>query len=301
METPVSSLPFRLALALALAAGPALAAPVTIATARGPAALEQGPERVVVFDMAALDTIDALGVAPVGVPDKLYLPYLDHVQAETVGTLFEPDLEAVAALAPDLIVIGARSATQYDALAQIAPVIDMTIGADTLVEDARARIAAYGALFGREAQAAELTAALDADLAAARRAAAGRGDALILMTNGPKISAYGPGSRFGWIHAGLGIPAAVPDMTAANHGEAVSFEFVRAADPDWLLVVDRSAAIGEAAAGARATLDNPLVADTAAWKQDQVIYLDAAPIYVAGGGARALSGLLEEIAAAFAK
>jgi hypothetical protein len=182
-----------------------------ISTARGPVALEPGPERVVVFDIAALDTLDALGVKSVGVPQKLFVSYLDHVsaEAEPVGTIFEPDLEAVAALEPDLIVIGGRSGPRYDALAAIAPVIDMTIGDDTLFEDARARIHAYGALFDRGPQAAELAAALDAEIAAARAAPEGRGDALILMTNGPKISAYGPGSRFGWLHAALGLSAAV--------------------------------------------------------------------------------------------
>ncbi|MBP7000711.1 siderophore ABC transporter substrate-binding protein [Amaricoccus sp.] len=293
---------FRFALALALTAfSPAFADTVAIATARGPAELERAPERVVVFDMAALDTLDALGVAPVGAPEKLYVSYLDHVRAAPVGTLFEPDLEAVAALDPDLIVVGARSAAQYDALAQIAPVIDMSVGDDTLLADARARIEAYGALFGREAQAAELAASLDAEIAAAREAVAGHGDALVLMTNGPKISVYGPGSRFGWVHAALDLPAAVPDMTAATHGEAVSFEFVQQADPDWLLVIDRSAAIGESADAARATLDNPLIADTTAWKQGQVVYLDAAPIYVAGGGVRSIAGTLADLSAAFAR
>lgn len=299
----MSPLTILLSVVLALVGAPVLADPVMISTARGPVALERWPERVVVFDIAALDTLDALGVKPVGVPQKLYVSYLDHVsaEAEPVGTIFEPDLEAVAALEPDLIVIGGRSGPRYDALAAIAPVIDMTVGEDTLFEDARARIDAYGALFERDPQAAEMAAVLDAEIAAARAAAEGRGDALILMTNGPKVSAYGPGSRFGWLHAALGLPAAVPDMTAANHGEAVSFEFVRQADPDWLLVIDRSAAIGEGAEGARATLDNPLVADTTAWKQGQVVYLDAAPIYIAGGGVRAISGVLEDLTEAFTR
>lgn len=184
-----------LALGLAIAtpaafALPALAADVTIATARGDVTLAAKPATLAVFDIAALDTIAALGVMPAGVPDKLYVDYLAEAGASAapVGTIFEPNLEALAALGPDLIVIGSRSSTQGEALAPLAPTIDMTIGAD-LVADARARVLAYGSLFGREDKAAELVAALDAKLAAVQAAAAGKGGALILMTNGPKVAA----------------------------------------------------------------------------------------------------------------
>lgn len=48
-------------------------------------------------------------------------------------------------------------------------------------------------------------------------------------------------------------------------------------------MVDRSAAIGEESAGAQAVLDNPLVAQTTAWEQDQVVYLSP-DSYLAFGG-----------------
>lgn len=280
---------------------PAAAETLTLETARGPVAVEARPERVVVFDVAALDTLDALGVRPVGVPAKLYVSYVDGGDAAPVGTLFEPDFEAVAALEPDLIIIGSRTATQYEALEAIAPVIDMAIGSDTLLADGRARVAAYGALFGKEAEAAELEGAIDEEVAAARAAVAGKGDGLILMTNGPKVSAYGPGSRFGWVHAAVGLPPAVEDVDAATHGEAVSFEFVHEANPDWLLVIDRSLAIGEEGQSASDTLDNPLVAETTAWQRNQVVNLDAASMYIAGGGARSIATTLGQISDAFSK
>nr|WP_311200052.1 hypothetical protein [Leisingera sp. M527] len=46
-----------------------------------------------------------------GVPSKLYVSYLQDLQdrAVPVGTLFEPDFEAIAMLAPDLIVAGGRA------------------------------------------------------------------------------------------------------------------------------------------------------------------------------------------------
>lgn len=291
-----------LAGAFALVAASTLAArsgEVEIATARGPVTLAASPARVAAYDAAAIDTLLALGVTPVGVPEKLYDPDLAAAEqgATPVGTLFEPDLEALSALAPDLIVVGGRSAPKFDAVAQLAPTIDMTISPD-VAGDAKARLAAYGTLFGREAKAAELAAALDAQIAAAQAAAKGKGNALIVLTNGPKISAYGRGSRFGWLHDVIGLPEARPGLAPETHGDAISFEFIAEVNPDWLIVVDRGAAVGAEGASARETLDNPLVNGTKAAKAGHIVYLDASKLYISGGGYTALSRTLAQMTAA---
>jgi len=275
---------------------------IEIKTAIGQVTIAVPPQRVAVFDVAAIDTLDALGVAPAGVPANIFVPQLEKVAAtaERVGTLFEPDLEALNALAPDLIIVGGRSSPKAASTARVAPTIDMTMmGADLLAE-ARDRLGVYGALFGRAAEAEALTKRLDAAVVSARAAAAGKGKALILMTNGPKITVYGPGSRFGWLHSGLGIAPAVESIGAAVHGEAASFEFVAKADPDWLIVVDRAAALGAGEQNARATLDNELVARTTAWRKGQLLYLSAADVYVAAGGVQATMRVLETVTRAFA-
>lgn len=288
-----------LSLCLVPLSRPALAEDVTIATAQGQMSVPAMPERVAVFDIAAIDTLAALGITPAGTPDRLYVDYLSGVPVTPMGTLFEPDAEALAGLKPDLIIIGGRSSTKGPALAPIAPVIDMTIWEDIPAE-AAARITAYGDLFGRQDRAAELLATYQAKLAAARAAVAGKGRALILQTNGTKVSAYGAGSRFGWLHSALDLPEAHASLNPDTHGDAVSFEFIAEVNPDWLIVIDRAAAIGEGAS-ARATLDNPLVAGTVAGRTGQIVHLSAAPIYIAGGGYTSITGTLDEITAAFSK
>lgn len=282
---------------------PALAADVEIETATGPATVAAAPETVAVFDIAALDTLTALGVTVAGVPNLVYLKSLSDVAAgaEVVGTLFEPDFEALAVMQPDLIVAGGRSSAQVEALSEIAPTIDMTILGDALLDQARSRISAYGTLFDIEDAADSLIAELDARLEDARAAIANKGNGLILLTNGGKISAYGANSRFGWLHSELGLPEAVAGLDSETHGQSVSFEFVADADPDWILVVDRGAAIGAEGEAAAATLDNPLVARTKAAINGRIVYLDAAPLYIAGGGASALRHTLDEIVLAFGK
>lgn len=103
-------IPVLAALSLsAVAVVPAAAQDVTIETYTGEVSVPAGPASIVALDVAAVDTLDALGVSLAGVPSNLFVDYLDHVSAEAVGvgTLFEPDYEALANLGPDLIVAGA--------------------------------------------------------------------------------------------------------------------------------------------------------------------------------------------------
>ncbi|SNR85745.1 siderophore ABC transporter substrate-binding protein [Puniceibacterium sediminis] len=280
-------------------AAPLLAEEVQIETYSGPATVSVSPETTFVYDMSALDTLDALGVRNIVSISNTYLPYLSGYEGE-VGTLFEPDFEVIHAAAPDLVILGGRSMEHLKAVRRIAPAIDMTIWGTGLLEQCLARLEAYGVIYDKPKEAAALRAQLEQALAETTAAVAGKGNALIVMTNGPKISTYGGGSRFGWIHDAVGLPEAVSELEETTHGQAISFEFLRETDPDWLIVVDRVAAIGGDGTTARATLDNPLVRDMRAWQEGRVVYLDAGPIYIAGGGIQSILGTLATVQDAFA-
>ncbi|OCX62331.1 iron ABC transporter substrate-binding protein [Thioclava sp. SK-1] len=288
-----------LALAASVAPIATWAQEVTIETARGPVTLEANPESVAVYDMAAMDTLDALGVVPTGRIDNLRLKRLEHLDSATpVGTIFEPDLEKLAGLNPDLTIVGGRSAPKLQDVAQLSNAIDMTIGED-IIGDSRKRLAAYGTIFGLENKAAQMDAALQAKLDKVQAEAKNQGTALVVLTNGPKISAYGVGSRFGWIHNAVGLPQAAQGLAVDPHGNAISFEFIAEHNPDWLFVIDRGAAIGAEGESAKDTLDNPLVAQTNAAKNGHILYLNAADAYIAGGGYQAMMEMLDQVDAAF--
>ncbi|MEM8848836.1 MAG: siderophore ABC transporter substrate-binding protein [Pseudomonadota bacterium] len=278
-----------------------LADGISVETVSGSVSVPSSPDTVVALDLAAIDTLAALGVSISGVPAFTPPAYLGPAMdaAEPVGSLFEPDFEALAVMAPDLIIAGGRSQRMVEPLSEIAPTIDMTIWGADMVGQARERISAYGAIFGTEAKADALLTEFDAALSEAQAAVDGKGDALILLTNGGTVSAYGDDSRFGWLHTELGLPEAYADITAETHGEAVSFEFIAEVDPDWILVIDRGAAIGQAGEAAAVTLDNPLVAGTKAGQAGQIVYLDSAPIYLAAGGAQAMQITMDEITTSF--
>lgn len=287
-------------IACMLAATPAFAENLTVETYTGPVEVAAKPEKIAVFDIGALDTLDALGVDVSGVVSPLFVDYVSDTAdgAESVGTLFEPDFEAIAAGGYDLLVAGGRSSRVVPELAKFAPTIDMIVSEDTIGQGL-ARLETYGEIFGKQAEAAALKADFEATLDAAKEAVAEQGTALIVMTNGPTVSAYGSSGRFGWIHTSLDLPEVVEDVEQATHGEAISFEFIRDANPDILIVVDRAAAIGQEANAAAATLDNALVRETAAWQSGNVVYLSPAPLYVAIGGIQSMTGTLKEITAAF--
>ena len=122
--------------------------------------------------------------------------------------------------------------------------------------------------------------------------------ALMMMVNGGKLTVYGPGSRFGWLHDELGLTPAVPNTQAATHGEAVSFEFILKPDPDWLIVLDRDAAVGQAGTSARQVLDNDLIAATKAAKSGRIVYVDPARWYIVGGGGAAFTTIVQDMASA---
>ncbi len=285
-------------LAVVMMASSAAAQTVSVETYNGTIDVQKSPKNVAVFDLATLDTLTALGVKVSGTVRPVFLSYLEDGASDTVpvGSLFEPDFEAVSALQPDLIIAGGRSSKQVSELARIAPAIDMTIWKDT-VGDGLARLASYGEIFNRREEAATLAAAFMDKLTQAKTALAGQGRALIVMTNGPKVSAYGAGGRFGWLHDALDLPEAVKSVEQATHGEAISFEFIREANPEILLVIDRLAAIGRDGDSAQTTLDNALVRETKAWKTGRVAYLSPAPIYIAGGGIQSMNLTLDEILA----
>lgn len=279
----------------------ALAGTVEIQTLTGVKTVEANPGTVAVFDVAAIDTLASIGVKPDGVISNLYVDYLDDAtkDATIIGSLFEPDFESINALAPDLILVGGRSSTQAEALAEFAPTVDITIYGPDLVNQALIRLDEYGKLFGKESEAEAQRQAFMAKLEKAKALIHGKGTALIIMTNGPKMSAFGKGGRFGWVHGALDLPQAAEDLGQNEHGEVISAEFIRDRNPDFLLVVDRLSAIGKGGENAKATLDNDLVRQTTAWQKDQVIYLDASSLYIAGGGMQSMHRILDQLIAAF--
>ncbi|WP_238189059.1 siderophore ABC transporter substrate-binding protein [Methylobacterium frigidaeris] len=301
MSGPVLNGAAAAILAAGLSAGPVSAAGIAVQHARGETVLPVSPQKVVVFDLAALDTLDVLGVPVYGVPGGAKPPSLaqyNDSRYRRMGTLWEPDYEAINAAEPDLIVVGGRSGPRYEALSKMAPTIDLSSdAADPLGSELR-NIRSLARLFGKEAEAEARIARIQAGIAAVHAKAGQAGTALFILATGGRLSAFGPGSRFGLLHSALGFRPAATDLGAGIHGQPISFEFIAKTNPDWLFVLDRDAAIATKGQPARQLLDNELVRQTTAWRKGQVVTVDAGSWYLAAGGLRALQTTVDQIAAA---
>ncbi|WP_091485975.1 siderophore ABC transporter substrate-binding protein [Gracilibacillus orientalis] len=245
------------------------------------------PGKVVVFDYGTLETLDELGVEVAGVPQGNLPPHLEKFEGEeytNVGSLKEPDFEALAVLDPDLIIISGRQSAVYEDLAELAPTIYTGVDTANYLESFQTNVETLGEIFAKEDVAAEkldeVLAVVD-EVKASTDSSEGKG--LIILTNDGGISAYGAGSRFGYIHDELGVAQADDNIEVATHGQNVSFEYIAETNPDYLFVVDRNTIVG-GEESAQKTLDNDLVEGTNAAQNDNIIYLDPYFWYVSGGG-----------------
>ncbi|WP_294928377.1 ABC transporter substrate-binding protein [uncultured Paracoccus sp.] len=125
--------PFAFALmTIHAVAGAALAEEIAVTHAQGETVLQAVPQSVMVTDWAAFDILTALGVPVEGVPASVAPGHLaDKVtdEMQRIGSLQEPDIEGIAAAAPDLVIIGGRSRTSYGTISRLAPVIDISVTA----------------------------------------------------------------------------------------------------------------------------------------------------------------------------
>ncbi|MFJ4999093.1 ABC transporter substrate-binding protein [Microbacterium sp. NPDC088619] len=179
--------------------------------ARGTTAVPDDPQRVVTLEPLELDTAVAVGIEPVGsavASNVTGAPaYLGADGVEPVGTVPEPDLEAIAALKPDLILgTEARHSELYEQLAAIAP----TVFIETQADPWRDNALLIGEALGRESEVADLLEAVDerCEALADEYDVDGQTAQLIRPRDETTLSLYGPVSFSGSLLecAGFTIP-----------------------------------------------------------------------------------------------
>lgn len=261
------------------------------------------PQRIAILDMAALDILDALGVGDrvVGTADTS-LEYLQSYiggDIANLGTIKEADLEAVMAAEPDVIFIGGRLATSYDALSEIAPVVYLSTDTELgVVESVRRNAATIASIFGLEAEVEGLMADFDARIAALQEFAAGK-TAIVGMCTSGGFNVLGNDGRCSIIGREIGFDNIGVDanIDTSTHGNEASFEFIVEKAPEYIFVMDRDAAIGtDGAKLAQEIMENELVMGTEAYQNGNIVYLaNPAVWYTAEGGITALDIMLSDL------
>lgn len=261
-------------------------------------------ERIAVMDMASLDILDSLGLGDrvVGVSDTSldYLQeYVTNDAVAKLGTIKEADLEAVMASEPDVIFIGGRLASSYDALSEIAPVVYLATDPELgVVESVRQNTAKIASMFGAENEVDALMQGFDERIAALAAFSEGK-NAIIGMVTSGGFNVLGNDGRLSLIgkevgFTNIGVDA---DLETSTHGNEASFEFVVEKNPDYIFVMDRDAAIAtEGARLAQEIMENELIKGTDAYQNGTIVYLEHPAVwYTAEGGVHALHLMLEDL------
>lgn len=275
---------------------------LTLVHAQGETVIKKNPEKIVSFDVASIQSIEYLGGSLAGVPDITQDDAFSS-DAEVVGSLFEPDYEAINALAPDLIIVAGRSAAAYPDLAKIGPTIDLSFG-DGMVESFSQITTALGAILGAEEEAATAIAEVEDRVASLQESAQNIGTGMVVMVSGGSVTALAPGNaragRGALIYEVIGVKPPIEDLETATHGEPISFEFLLEHNPDWLFVIDRDNATGDDGQPAEEVLDNEIIHETSAWQNDQIVYLNPFDWYIISGASiPSFHRMLDEMDAAF--
>ncbi|MGO1283844.1 ABC transporter substrate-binding protein [Brachybacterium tyrofermentans] len=243
----------------------------SIEHARGTAEVPDAPQRVVVLEPVELDTAVALGVTPVGAAvasNVAGVPaYLGVDGVEPVGTVPEPDLEAIAALAPDLILgTESRHSKLFDQLEAIAPTVFMQTQADPWQEN----VVLIGDALGQKDAAQELLDAFNERCAQIKDEfdVAGSTANMIRPRDETTLSLYGPTSFGGGALESVGL--AIPDQEWEDGLQAdLSPENILAATADYVFVttddVDDETTIPAAITENETEFPSVTLVDTSYW------------------------------------
>lgn len=293
----------------ALAAAPS-AATVTISHAKGSTTLAAAPKRVVVYDLGALEILQALGVPVAGGPKAQWPHYMaDYTrQFHVAGSLFEPDYDALSALHPQLIIVGGRSSAKQESLSKIAPTLDFSMGGDAgFLPSLERNITQLAMLYGKQAQGEALIARIHQELQALRQLSNQAAPGLLLMGINEKIMPQAPGTRFGQVLFDvMGVKSALNAQDIpARGGPAYTFDDLAKLNPDWIYVIDRNTAVGSAAGvgdiiTSEKVFDNAQVKASAAGQKGQVVFLDPKGWYLMGSsGPLSLLANIEQLKTAY--
>ncbi|MDR2222933.1 MAG: siderophore ABC transporter substrate-binding protein [Flavobacteriaceae bacterium] len=280
-------------------------AKVSVEHLSGSTEVNVNPKNTVVLTYGIMDSFDDLGIEFKGAPKgniPAYLSkYADDANITDVGGIKEPNMEKVNAIEPELIIISARTASMYDEFSKIAPTINLDIDTKDYMNSFKANQRTIGKLFGKEELVEKELKDIDGRLARINdKTSKSEKTGLVVLANEGRLSAYGKGSRFGIIHDVFGVKPADKNIEVSTHGQAISNEFIKELNPDYIFVIDRGAAIKRASMG-KEEFANALVKQTNAYKNDKIIFLNPEVWYLSGGGLKSIKMMLDEVEQAIAE
>ena len=263
---------------------------ITVTTNTGDVEVPTDPQRVVVLDNTAAETVKAFGVTPVAIPKQLFQTdqlkdWTGNGDIKDVGTHNEPKFDVIDDVEPDLIIGGYRF-SKYNAdlkkVADDAGAAFIDIAADDKADGGRVaamirQTETLGKIFNKQDEAKKIVDDFQAKLDAAKGAATGQ-SVFLSVVSGGKID--NGAKRI----SPLTAPLNIKDVFGGEGGDlhqnsGLTPEAIAQANPDWVFVMDRDAAVkpdnGEQPKPAKQVFaaQDAFKGTTFATK-DQIVYLD---------------------------
>lgn len=220
----------------------------------GPQTIQTPPASVVATDNRTFETLADWGITLTAAARALMPstnPYKEDESIIDLGNHREPDLEAVVAAEPTLIINGQRFAQYHDDFVKYAPeaaILELDPRDDQpFADELKRQVSVLGQVFGKETEAEQLGTDLDAAMERVSAAYDGSSTVMAVNTSGGEIGfiAPGMGRALGWTFGAFDlVPALEVEGASEDHqGDDISVEAIADSNPDWILVMDRDAAV----------------------------------------------------------
>ncbi len=272
---------------------PEVVTEVEITDAHGTVLVPVNPEKVVVLDSRAFETLADWGIEIAAVP-KAVMPadslYVADEAVQDIGNHREPNLEIIAAIDPDFVIIGQRFAGFYEDVKALVPnavVIDLNFDVSETSENPGQNLVdgfinstlSLGKIFDKNEEAAQLVAEFEKSIEEAKVAYNGTDKMISVIVSGGSIGYAAPKSGRVWgpVADVLGWTSALEvDNSSSDHqGDDISVEAIAQSNPDWIFVLDRDASVSSTtdAVPAQDVINNsPALKNTKAITEGNVVY-----------------------------
>jgi len=254
------------------------------------------PKSVVSLDNRTFETLEAWGIKLAAAPKNVIpesISYKNDDSIQNIGSHTEPNLEVIAAVDPELVIVGQRFAKYYEDIKALVPnaaVINLNIdvsaedgtAGDSLVNGFKDITLLLGQIFDKNEEAEALVEEFDKAIEDAKAAYNGTDTVISVIVSGGNIGYSAPHNGrvwgplydiFGWVS-----PLEVDNTSTDHQGDEISVEAIAQSNPDWLMVLDRDAATSSASEStpAKDVIENsPALQNTTAIKNGNIVYAPA--------------------------
>ncbi|PKI11663.1 siderophore ABC transporter substrate-binding protein [Staphylococcus shinii] len=256
------------------------------------------PKRVVVMDYGALDVMQQLKlenhiVAIAKGQGASFLPYrlksFKNSKYKNLGNPGQPNYDELAKSKPDVIFASFRQAhtktlEEMKKAAPNAKIVFISPQNDDYIASIKNNTKNIGKIFEKQKEAKKLVTQLD-DKVAETKKRVGDESVLFLNVDDKGLKTYGSTGRFGgFLNQDLGIKHADKQMKANSSGILISNEYLNEINPDKLFVIDRTKKANGQSKTIPQSLQNDVIKNSKAIKNDDVTLFEANSWFFGEGG-----------------